>query len=378
MKKYSKQAWYFPNWHADKLNDMWHGKGWTEWQVAKYATPKFEGHYQPKIPVWGYEDESLPEVMEKKIKVAKEHGFDGFIFDFYWFKELGPYRRNCLEKGFLGAKNNEEMEFSIMWANHHPICAHPAPKADININLADASIDEDFFYEVTDYCIRNYFPKKNYRRVDGKCYFGVWSMGEFAKSMGGYKRAGDAIKDFRARAKEAGFDIHFAANVNGVPGFDKRETEEDREKFNLKVRMLGIDSIFMYGWTYPDYLIGDNWPIVDYEEYRDYNLARYQVDSEFSPIPLDIAMSTGWDSSPRTIPSDIYDKGGYARSYITVNNTPEQIEKAFVGMKEFADSDKFTGNMVSVCWNEWTEGNCMEPNDKYGYGYLQAFKKVFK
>jgi hypothetical protein len=82
MKKYSKQAWYFPNWHADKLNDMWHGKGWTEWEVAKYATPKFEGHYQPKIPVWGYEDESLPEVMEKKIKVAKEHGFDGFIFDF--------------------------------------------------------------------------------------------------------------------------------------------------------------------------------------------------------------------------------------------------------------------------------------------------------
>ena len=105
MRKFSTQAWYFPNWHVTPLNEKWHGKGWTEWQVVKYATPLFEGHLQPKIPLWGYEDEADPTVFSKKIREAKRHGIDGFIFDFYWFSDLGPYRRECLDEGFLGAEN---------------------------------------------------------------------------------------------------------------------------------------------------------------------------------------------------------------------------------------------------------------------------------
>ena len=77
--------------------------------MVKYATPRFEGHLQPKIPLWGYEDEADPAVFAKKIREAKSHGIDGFIFDFYWFSELGPYRRECLDDGFLGAENNEAL-----------------------------------------------------------------------------------------------------------------------------------------------------------------------------------------------------------------------------------------------------------------------------
>ena len=59
-------AWYFPNWHPDARNDKWHGKGWTEWEGVKHAAQRFDGHtiYHP---LWGYEDESDPKVMEKKI-----------------------------------------------------------------------------------------------------------------------------------------------------------------------------------------------------------------------------------------------------------------------------------------------------------------------
>lgn len=92
MKNVKKYAWYFPNWHPTPLNDRWHGKGWTEWECVKHASPKFEGHVQPKVPLWGYEDESDPKVFEKKIQTAHDYGIDGFIFDFYWFKQ-GPYRR---------------------------------------------------------------------------------------------------------------------------------------------------------------------------------------------------------------------------------------------------------------------------------------------
>ena len=71
MKTY---AWYFPNWHRTEQNDKWHGTGWTEWQCVKYATPRFEGHLQPKKPLWGYGDESKPEVMEQKIKALTDYG----------------------------------------------------------------------------------------------------------------------------------------------------------------------------------------------------------------------------------------------------------------------------------------------------------------
>ena len=85
MKKIKLYSYYFPNWHQDDRNDNWHGKGWTEWEVLKCARARFVGHKQPLIPTWGYEDESKPEVMEKKIETAKKYGIDGFIFDTYYY-----------------------------------------------------------------------------------------------------------------------------------------------------------------------------------------------------------------------------------------------------------------------------------------------------
>ena len=70
-------AFYFPNWHVDPRNEKYHGTGWTEWRVTQYATPRFEGHEQPKVPLWGYEDEADPAVMAEKIAAAA--GFKGEI-----------------------------------------------------------------------------------------------------------------------------------------------------------------------------------------------------------------------------------------------------------------------------------------------------------
>jgi hypothetical protein len=70
--KYELAVYYFPNYHPDKRNALWHGKGWTEWELVKSAIPRFPGHEQPKIPLWGYEDESIPEAMAKKIAAAAD------------------------------------------------------------------------------------------------------------------------------------------------------------------------------------------------------------------------------------------------------------------------------------------------------------------
>src|SRR5579871_2627735 len=77
-------VYYFPGYHPDPRIDARKGKGWTEWVLVKAATPKFPGHNQPRVPVWGYEDESNPKAMAKKIDAAADHGIDAFIFDWYW------------------------------------------------------------------------------------------------------------------------------------------------------------------------------------------------------------------------------------------------------------------------------------------------------
>jgi hypothetical protein len=91
-------AYYFPNWHVDPLNEQVHGTKWTEWSVVQCARPRFEGHRQPRVPLWGYEDESDPAVMGKKIACAVEHGITGFIFDWY-YSESGPFRQKMAQMG---------------------------------------------------------------------------------------------------------------------------------------------------------------------------------------------------------------------------------------------------------------------------------------
>lgn len=371
MKKIKTYAWYFPNWHPTSLNNKWHGKDWTEWECVKCALPRFEGHIQPKKPLWGYEDESNPEVFAKKIQTAHDYGINGFIFDYYWFKKEGPYRRDCLEKGFLGAENNELCEFSVMWCNHDPIYVHPASYKHENPKLASGDVDEAFVKEVTDYCIKNYFPRKNYQRVDGKIYFGIWDMKKFIDNFNGIEGASEVLEDFRSRASKAGFDIHLATYKYNLPGFSKR----DKALADSCIKKLGIDSLFSYSWLNPASV---EWPKVEYSAFRDKNVQLYEGETKFSPIPLDITVSTGWDSSPRTVQSDIYENTGYPFCSVVVNNTPSEVEKSFECAKSFLESDKFSGNFLTLStWNEWTEGNYFEPDEAYGYGYLESYKKVF-
>lgn len=376
MKEVKKFAWYFPNWHPTPLNDMWHGKGWTEWECVKAARPRFEGHICPRTPLWGYEDESDPNVFSKKIKAAHECGLDGFIFDFYWFKEFGAYRIEALNDGFLKAENNESVEFSVMWCNHDPIYVHPTNFRNTNTELGSGNIDPQLMYEVTEYCIKNYFPKPNYQRVDGKVYFGLWNIQKFIDNMGGTDGAAIVLNDFRRRAGEAGFDIHFAVDDRMIPGF----SDGDIDLCNSVIEKLGIDSVFQYSWHWD--LAGGNSDdlTIDYGKAAVPNINRNKEISKKFSVPYDFTVSLGWDASPRTVQSDMYDMSrGYPYGPIVVNNSPDEIEKAFAEAKKFIGSGKSTANMLTVAtWNEWTEGNFMEPDNLYGYGYLEAFKKVFK
>jgi len=101
---YEIACYYFPNYHpTDNRNNKFHGPGWSEWELVKKARPRFPGHQQPKVPLWGYTDESDPQVMAQKIDAAADHGIDVFIFDWYYFDD-GPFCKKHLNRDFSKPK----------------------------------------------------------------------------------------------------------------------------------------------------------------------------------------------------------------------------------------------------------------------------------
>lgn len=162
QKKYEVAVYYFPNYHVDSINEKWHGKGWTEWDLVKEAKPRFKGHQQPKIPAWGYFNEADPKWAAKEIDLAADHGIGVFIYDWYWYENTGIYLQEGLEKGFLKASNNSRMKFALMWVNHDWTNIHPTPYTNFQQKLTDGKVRDETWDKITGYIIENYFKKPNY------------------------------------------------------------------------------------------------------------------------------------------------------------------------------------------------------------------------
>lgn len=371
---YEIAAYYFPDYHTDTRNDKWHGSGWTEWEVLKRAEPRFEGHQQPKVPMWGYEDESKPEVMEKKIAMASDHGITSFIFDWYWYDD-GPYLQRCLEEGFLKASNNNRLNFSIMWANHDLVDIHPAQRSRPCNILKSGDISEKTFIEATNHIINKYFKQPNYLRVDGGLYFSIYELMNLVKGLGGIERTRTVIDEFRSRVRAEGLgEIHMNAVVWGIQILP---SEEKITNANEMLKAIGFDSTTSYVWIHHHEL--KNFPETSYEEIGDLSVLDYEKFTEEYNIPYYPNVTMGWDASPRTIQSDAYDNLGYPFMATLSGNTPQAFEKYLVKVKEFLDKGYTNTKMFNInAWNEWTEGSYLEPDTVNGLGYLCAIKKVFK
>ena len=146
--KYDVAALVYPGYHPDprwqKELGIFH-KGIGEWQNIKEAKPKWEGHYQPRVPAWGFENEADPKVMEKKIEAAVSHGVNVFIYDWYWYGGR-TFLEGGLHDGFLGAKNNGKMQFFLMWANHDFTdgCNNKVSRKDDRVRLRGAVSPDEF------------------------------------------------------------------------------------------------------------------------------------------------------------------------------------------------------------------------------------------
>jgi hypothetical protein len=369
---YQVGAYYFPNYHVDPRNEQVHGHGWTEWELVKTARPRFEGHRQPRSPLWGYGDEADPRVMEAKIDAAADHGLDYWIFDWYWYDD-GPYLNRCLEEGYLQAANNERVKFCCMWANHDWLDIHPAKLRDPRRLLYPGTVTRQTFETLCRHVIDRYFSHPAHFTVQGAPYFSIYELSKLLASFGGVAQTREALADFRAMTKAAGFpDLHLNAVVWGRPVLPGEQTPV--KGFEL-VQELGFDSFTSYVWIH--HVGMDQFPLTPYARVCDGYLAYWLQAEAECPLPYYPNVTMGWDSSPRTVQSDAFELVGYPFTPSLEGNTPEAFQAALQKVKDRLESKPAPRILNINAWNEWTEGSYLEPDTHFGTGYLEAIRDVF-
>lgn len=360
--QYFIAAYIWPSCHHDeRFGNMLWPEGTGEWEVIKKGTPRFEGHYQPRLPLWGYEMDNDPKVVEKWIDVAVDHGVNVFVYDWYWY-DGGPFLESALNDGFLKAKNNSKMQFYIMWANHdvkrNYWNVHKF-KDDTSL-LWDGAVDWENFKIIVDRVINQYFKQSNYFKIDGKPVFSIFSIENLLESFGGsIEETCKALDYFREKVKKAGFpDLHIQWNQGGGSVMSK----ETATRFAQRVKDMGFNSVAMYnmGGLNEDYLVyGSNSLKI-----------RAQLDSILD-VPVFPCVSIGWDDTPR-----FPEKG--KKDVVHYHNTPVSFAALLFKAKEYADNHPDQPKLISInAWNEWVEGSYLLPDMLNGFGYLKAVKKVF-
>ncbi|HDI51756.1 MAG TPA: hypothetical protein ENF45_03905 [Bacteroidetes bacterium] len=370
---YTVACYYFPNYHVDPHNEELHGPDWTEWELLKNARPRFEGHNQPKVPLWGYTDESDPTAMAKKIDAAADNGIDVFIFDWYWYNNA-PFLEGGLEKGFLKAPNNNRLKFCLMWANHDYPDVFPSRLSNRMPTIYPGDVTRKMFDDAIDYTISKYFKHPSYWLIDGCPYFSIYDLTTLMKGLGSKEATKEALASFRAKTKNAGFkDLHLNVVVHGqttLPG------EAATPDVNELVTYLGFDSVTSYVWIHHVKL--KDFPETDYNYVRDRYFKYWdKAQNEFG-LPYFPNVSMGWDSTPRTLQSDKYINAGYPFIATISNNTPKRFREALAITKKRLDKSANSHKILNInAWNEWTEGSYLEPDTVNGMAYLEAVKEVF-
>lgn len=362
-------AIYFPSWHADARRDREFGREWTEWELVKAGIPRFDGHYQPIEPAWGYADETDPSNMQRSCDLAQSAGIDAFLWDWYWYDDAeADYLNRPLDETYL-ALESPAVKFALMWANHDWADVFPARTGVVPRVMYPGAVSPAAFHRMTEIVIDRYFSSDQYWRVNGAAWFTIYRLDVLVDGLGGLDVTRELLEGFRDRARAAGVgEVH----LNVLDGWQAMTAGALAE--------LTLDSVGHYNWasvldttsglevSYP------GWRGRAVEQWaRDHDRLVIATGGELRYVPN---VTMGWDSTARVSPEDELIISEWPHLPVVTGNTPEEFAASCRAAKQFADE---TGESVIVvnAWNEWTEGSYLEPDSRYGLGYIDAMAKVF-
>ena len=348
-------ALYLPQFHPIPENDLWYGKGFTEWTNVAKGRPLFRGHYQPHIPAdLGFYDLRMKETLVEQISLAKEYGVDGFCYWHYWF---GNGRR-LLEKPFQMLLADQSLDFpvALAWANEtwEKKLWDNKKKNEI---IAQQEYPGEEDYKNHFYTMLDAFRDKRYIRISGrplfyvykpmncpdmKLFIDIWRTLAEKEGLGGFYFIAN---DCDCRNKEALFDMGFDAICNdNVLNIHHMQSLFTKGRLWFQRNALHMPTVFPY------------------KKAIDYMITR--ADYQDNIIPM---VAPNWDHSPRS----------GRKSMILTDAKPELFEEV-LGRACDAIKDKPEEQQIIVirAWNEWGEGNHLEPDLKYGRGYLEAIRTI--
>jgi len=348
-------AFYLPQFHPIPENDRWWGKGFTEWTNVAKARPLFRGHYQPHIPAdLGFYDLRLPEVREAQAAMARNYGIEAFCYYHYWFGN----GRQLLERPFNEVLRSGEPRF--------PFCLCWANKTWNGIwkGASDKILIEQTYPGMEDHArhfrfLLQAFADERYVTVDGKPLFIVYHPEELPDAL--------RVTDFwRESALKAGLKGLYLLGVLHLSGKD--------------LRPLGYDGAVLqrlapfYRNVYGEPANGAWGPVkkavygvprqLTVYSYKD--LISFFVPRKTPAFPGYPCVIPNWDNTPRS----------GARGLVFHESTPELFRLNVRDALDFVRNRAPEHRLVFLkSWNEWAEGNHMEPDLRYGRGYLEGLWK---
>ena len=351
-------AFYLPQYHPIPENDRWWGKGFTEWTNVSKAKPLFPNHYQPHQPAdLGFYDLRLPEARQAQADLAKAYGIHGFCYYHYWFTG-----QRLLERPFeeVLASKEPDFPFCLCWANENWTRRWDGKNEDI---LAGQVYSEQDDRQHLRYLVRA-FQDPRYIRIDGKPLFLVYRASQIPDPL-------VTTTTWRDEAQRLGIGELYLVRVESFPdehndpvaiGFDASvEFQPDWGNLGLplqKGRKWGLARKLKL--AEPAY--GNN-NIYDYGTIVDLMLAKTAAPHKRFPC-----VTPTWDNAARR-------KNGNAT--ILQNSTPELYERWLKAVVTRELSTPKSDRIVFInAWNEWAEGNHLEPCQKWGHAYLEATQRV--
>jgi len=341
-------AFYLPQFHEIRENDEWWGEGFTEWTNVRPATPNFFGHYQPHIPSLelGYYDLLSSDTFPKQIELAKNYGIDGFCFYIYWFNG-----RRLLEKPLENYLQDKSLDlpFCLCWANESWTRRWDGLEA--NVLLAQNYSSEDDIDFIKNFS--QFFLDNRYIKINGKPVLVIYRPNLFPDMKSTANR-------WRVWCRANGFGEIYLAYTQSFECVDPD--------------VYGLDGAI----EFPPNNSGAH-EVTKYVEglvksfkgkIFDWNFFPEGSESYKNPgYELFRGVCPGWDNTARKKKS----------GYIFLNSTPAEYGRWLFNAtldtcKRFTNPDK---RIIFInAWNEWAEGAHLEPDQKYGYGYLLETRRA--
>lgn len=346
-------AYYLPQFHPIPENDEWWGKGFTEWTNTAKARPLFRRHYQPHVPAdLGFYDLRVPETRTAQAELARQYGIEAFCYYHYWFAG-----QRIIERPFndVLASGQPDFPFCLCWANQTWTGVwHGAPNR-ILIEQTYPGLDDHRAHFET---LLTAFRDPRYLKVDDKPVFLIYRPREVPDMK-------EVAEFWRILASESGLAGLYLVGVREWPKWSSAELGLDASTTgHLPPLRPRTSKRNPFKWFKRHYLQMSRKPtIYSYQE------AMTEFWPQALPGELDFpCLIPNWDNSPR----------GGGNGLVLHGSTPELFGIHIRQVIERIRSRDHEHNLVFVkSWNEWAEGNHLEPDIRFGRKYLEMLRDSF-